>query len=129
MIEKLQGKKELLHSPVPVNEKPEARAARRAGQTDLQNDEEDRLLASNEAMGVEYPAPQQPFEYDPKTPTIRAHESTPKAYKPITVTREFNRPGDIATTDARLKTTGTTAGGTTGSSSATGKQAAIPGQQ
>lgn len=126
MIEKLKGKKELSHySQARQDETSEQRAVRRNGQTDLQNDMEDQEIAANEALGIKPVEATKPPQLDTATGKLEVTEA-PKQYRPVTVTREFNRPGDIATADARLKTVGD--GGTTGKGS-DGNKKANPSQQ
>jgi hypothetical protein len=106
MIEKLKGKIALHHMPVgKLNETPEQRNARRAGQTDLQNDMEDQEVAASDAIGIEEPPAPKAVKTKTATGDITVNERAP-GYRPATITRESDRPGDIKTTEQRKKTVG-----------------------
>jgi hypothetical protein len=132
MIEKLKGKKELLHAPARIweGETDEERAVRRAGLTDLQVDQEDALMAeaenAEEGMGSTTNAKElgqkqrdeaqkSKRKSDTEPSEIQEPREQEKVYRPITVTRESDRPGDIKTTEQRKKTVGS-GGGSGGSS-------------
>jgi hypothetical protein len=106
MIEKQKGKVALHHYPAArLNETPEQKAIRRAGQTDLQNDMEDQQVASADAVGIEAPPAPKPVTTKTQTGEITVNTQAP-GYRTATITRESDRPGDIKTTEQRKKTVG-----------------------